>query len=268
MGYNFHALAQDALVIAAVTSVAMLCSWQWQRRKRNAGIVDITWAGCLAFSALYCGAVGSGAILPRMLTALLGAIWGFRLASHLLVRVLSEPEDGRYRYLRAHWQDSQFKFFLFFQGQVLLVLLFSLPFHLAAQNPNDQFSPMLVLGVFVWLVSIGGESLADAQLARFRRVSANQGKTCREGLWRYSRHPNYFFEWLHWFSYCLFAIGAPGALWSLIGPATMLITLCWVTGIPFVEAQSLRSRGEDYRRYQRSTSPLIPWFPKPEPPTH
>ena len=128
MAFNYHALAQDALVIAVITSIAMAFSWHWQRLKRNAGIVDITWAGCLAFSALYCGAVGNGAIWPRMLTALLGAIWGFRLASHLLVRVLSEPEDGRYRHLRAYWQDSQFKFFLFFQGQVLLVLLFSLPF--------------------------------------------------------------------------------------------------------------------------------------------
>jgi steroid 5-alpha reductase family enzyme len=255
-------LLQDAAVVAVFTSVAMLLSWIWQRRRQNAGIVDITWACCLAFAALYYGAVGSGALVPRMLVALLGATWGFRLASHLLARVLSEPEDGRYAFLRAHWQGSQWKFFLFFQSQVLLVLLFSLPFHIAAQNPNSDFSPWIFAGVAIWMVSIGGESIADAQLARYRKNSANRGKTCRSGLWRYSRHPNYFFEWLHWFSYCAFAIGSVGAAWALVGPITMLVTLCWVTGIPFVEAQSLRSRGADYQAYQASTSPLIPWFPK------
>lgn len=259
---NLAMFFKDAAVVAAFTSIAMMLSWAWQRRKQNAGIVDITWACCLAFAALYYGAVGEGAIVPRMLVALLGAIWGFRLASHLLARVLSEPEDGRYAFLRAHWKGSQWKFFLFFQGQVLLVLLFSVPFHIAAQNPTAGFTSWILVGIVVWLISIGGESLSDSQLANFRKNTTNRGKTCRAGLWRYSRHPNYFFEWLHWFSYCFFAVGATGAVWALIGPITMLVTLCWVTGIPFVEAQSLRSRGEDYRNYQRTTSPLIPWFPK------
>jgi steroid 5-alpha reductase family enzyme len=257
---DMRVLFQDAAIVAGFSSIAMVLSWEWQRRRRNAGIVDITWASCLALAALYYGAVGDGALLPRMLVAILGAIWGFRLASHLLARVLKEAEDGRYRFLRAHWQDSQLKFFLFFQGQVLLVLLFSLPFHIAAQNPNDDWNAWLFAGVAIWLISIAGESIADAQLATFRHNPSNRGKTCRSGLWGYSRHPNYFFEWLHWFSYCCIAVGASGAVWALIGPITMLVTLCWVTGIPFVEAQSLRSRGEDYRHYQQTTSPLIPWF--------
>jgi steroid 5-alpha reductase family enzyme len=262
LNLDLHALLQDALVVAAVSSLAMFVSWLWQRRNANAGIVDITWAICLAFAALYYGAIGQGALLPRMLVAIFGAIWGFRLAGHLLIRVLHESEDGRYAFLRRHWHGSQWKFFLFFQGQVLLVLLFSVPFHIAAQNPQGKFSAWLIAGVLVWVVSIVGESVADAQLAAFRGKPANKGKTCEAGLWNYSRHPNYFFEWTHWFSYCLFAIGASGAAWALIGPATMLVTLVWVTGIPFVEAQSIRSRGEDYRRYQRSTSALIPWFKK------
>ena len=81
-------------------------------------------------------------------------------------------------------------------------------------------------------------------------------------MWRYSRHPNYFFEWTHWFAYAVLAIGAPHAWAALIGPALMLTSLLWVSGIPFVEAQSLRSRGEDYREYQRTTSMLLPWWPK------
>jgi steroid 5-alpha reductase family enzyme len=257
---DIETLKHQALWVAALSSLAMMLSWSWQKRRSNAGIVDITWAVCLAFSALYYGALGAGALLPRMLVGIFGAIWGFRLASHLLVRVLHEAEDGRYAFLRAHWQGSQWKFFLFFQGQVLLVLLFSTPFYIAAQNPHAGFTLPIIAGIVVWCVSIAGESIADAQLANFRKNPANRGKTCRAGLWGSSRHPNYFFEWLHWFSYCLFAVGAAGSAWALVGPATMLVTLCWVTGIPFVEAQSLRSRGEDYREYQRTTSPLIPWF--------
>jgi steroid 5-alpha reductase family enzyme len=252
----------DIGVVAGFSCIAMALTWEWQRRTRNAGFVDISWACCLAFAALYFGATGDGALLPRLLVGILGAMWGFRLANHLLARVLTEREDGRYAFLRQHWQDSQWKFFLFFQMQVLLVLLFSTPFRIAAQNTQADMNVWILLACTVWVLSIAGESLADRQLAEFRGNPANRGKTCRAGLWRYSRHPNYFFEWLHWFSYCCLAVGVSGAAWTLIGPATMLVTLCWVTGIPFVEAQSLRSRGEDYRDYQRTTSALIPWFPK------
>ena len=125
-----------------------------------------------------------------------------------------------------------------------------------------ELTATITLGICVWLASLVGESIADLQLARFRSNPRNRGKTCRDGLWRYSRHPNYFFEWLHWFAYVCLAWGSPWFVLSLIGPALMLVSLCWVSGIPFVEAQSLRSRGDDYREYQRTTSMLIPWFPK------
>jgi steroid 5-alpha reductase family enzyme len=230
----FHSdAAGDFATVAAFSSVAMICTWLWQKRTKNAGFVDIMWACCLAFAALFYGATGQGALLPRMLVGLLGAIWGFRLANHLLARVLSEKEDGRYAYLRKHWKGNQWKFFLFFQGQVLLVLLFSVPFYVAAQNPEANFTFWNIAGVLVWIIAIAGESIADRQLARFRQDQNNRGKTCREGFWRYSRHPNYFFEWLHWFSYCLFAVGTTHLAWAFIGPVTMLVTLCWVTGIPF-----------------------------------
>lgn len=252
----------DFLVVWSFSAVVMAATWGWQKKTRNAGFVDVAWAGCLAFAAIYCGATGSGGSWPRWLLAVLGAAWGFRLANHLLGRVLSEREDGRYAYLREHWKDSQTKFFAFFQAQALLVCLFAVPFWLAAQNPATTFTPWLGLAIVVWLGSVGGEALADHQLAQFRHNPKNRGKSCREGLWRYSRHPNYFFEWTHWFTYVCLAYGAPYWYLSLIGPVLMLISLYWVTGIPFVEAQSLRSRGEDYREYQRTTSAFFPWFPK------
>jgi steroid 5-alpha reductase family enzyme len=258
-----HAL-HDLAIVWGAAAIAMTATWAIQWRTQNAGYVDVCWALCLGFAALYFGASADGAFLPRFLVAVLGAAWAFRLANHLLARVLTEGEDGRYAAVRRYFAGSQLKFFLFFQAQALLVVVFSIPFLAAAQNPVPGITPWLVAAVLVWIVSVAGEWLADRQLTRFRRNPKHRGKTCRAGLWRYSRHPNYFFEWLHWFSYVLLAVGSPHALWAWIGPALMLVCLCWVTGIPYTEQQALRSRGEDYREYQRTTSVLIPWFPKTE----
>jgi steroid 5-alpha reductase family enzyme len=120
-----------------------------------------------------------------------------------------------------------------------------------------------VLAVAIWAGSVVGEAVADRQLARFRADPAHRGKTCRDGLWRYSRHPNYFFEWLHWFAYVVLAIGSPWAWLSWCGPVVMYVFLRWISGIPYTEAQALRTRGEEYREYQRTTPMLFPWFPKP-----
>jgi len=249
--------------VLAATSVSMLLGWLVQLRTRNAGIVDAIWAACMAGAALFYATVGDGSLIARLGVAMLGGLWGFRLCLHILARVLTENEDGRYRYLREHWHDHQGKFFAFFQGQALLTALFSLPFYAVAQNQKAGLTVWCILGIAIWLVSIGGESIADLQLSHFRHDPAHRGKTCRDGLWRFSRHPNYFFEWLHWFSYVFLAIGTPLPVWllSLLGPVLMLVSLCWITGIPFVEAQALRSRGDDYRDYQRTTSAFLPWFP-------
>ena len=247
-----------------VACVAMFIGWLIQRRTRNAGIVDAIWAAGMGASALFYAAVGSGGLASRLAVALLGSLWGFRLCLHILARVLNESEDGRYRYLREYWHGDQRKFFAFFMGQALLIALFSLPFAAVAENPRETFSVWCGLGLAIWIVSLAGESIADAQLAAFRKNPRNRGKACRAGLWRYSRHPNYFFEWLHWFTYVFLAVGAPFPAWllSLLGPVLMVASLVWITGIPFTEAQALRSRGDDYRDYQRTTSMFIPWFPK------
>jgi steroid 5-alpha reductase family enzyme len=250
------------LVVLIGAAVVMTGVWELQRRTRNAGYVDVAWAALMAFAALWYGLVGDGAWLPRLVTALLAATWGFRLSLHLLNRVLHEPEDGRYRHLREHWDGDQAKFYGFFLFQAGLTALFSVPFFIASRNPVEGFTPAVALGIAIWIVALGGETIADRQLAAFRADPANRGRTCRAGLWRYSRHPNYFFEWLHWFAYVALSIGAPAWWWSLLGPVLMLVSLVFVTGIPFVEQQALRSRGDDYRRYQRETSAFIPWFPR------
>lgn len=250
------------LFIGCASAAMMTAGWLWQRRHNNAGIVDVLWALGLAASAVWLALNGTGATLPRALLGTLGGAWGLRLAVHLWRRVSREPEDGRYRQLRAHWQGNQVKLFGFFQLQALLVVLFALPFLAVAQNRATGLTLWTVLAVAIWVVSVAGETVADRQLARFRANPGNRGRTCREGLWRYSRHPNYFFEWLHWLSYVGLSIGSSLAWLTGLGPILMYIFLRWVSGIPFTEAQALRTRGEDYRSYQQQTPMLFPWFPR------
>lgn len=242
-------------------AVIMSWGWWWQHRHQNIGVVDVLWAKGVAAAALLLAWLGDGALWPRIALAVLGGVWGARLALHLWHRVRHEPEDGRYQQLRRHWQGNPFWIFAFFQFQALLIVLFALPFVAVAHNPQPHPWGWMIAALVVWLLSVGGETVADRQLARFRADPANRGRTCRQGLWRYSRHPNYFFEWLHWFSYVLLAVQSP--LWWLAwsGPLVMYVFLRWVSGIPFTEAQALRSRGEDYRDYQRTTPMLFPWFP-------
>ena len=248
-------------IVWALSAVMMTAGWSWQRRRQNTGIVDVLWAAALGTSAILLAALGDGAGWPRTLLALFGGIWGIRLAGHLWHRVNTEPEDGRYRNLRAHWQGHQGKFFLFFQFQALLVAVFALPF-LAVTRNTVASSSWLLLGSAIWIVSLIGESIADRQLARFRAQASHRGRTCRAGLWRYSRHPNYFFEWVHWFAYVALAAGSPVAWLSWLGPIWMYVFLRWVTGVPYTESQALRTRGDDYRDYQQRTPMFFPWFPQ------
>lgn len=255
---------QQLLMVWCFAAIAQGTAWAWQQRHANAGIVDVVWAFGLGGSAVLVAITGSGARLPRVLVGVLGGLWGLRLGLHLLHRVRGEPEDGRYAELRKRWGNGPLKWFAMFQFQALLIALFSLPFLAVAANPVSALNVWLVAGIAMWIGSVFGEAIADRQLARFRGNPANRGKTCRDGLWRYSRHPNYFFEWLHWFAYVMLAIGSPVSWLAWSGPLVMYVFLRWVSGIPFTEAHALRSRGEDYARYQRSTSILFPWFPKEE----
>lgn len=249
---------QLACIFIAMVA-AMTLGWLWQQRHINAGIVDVIWSGGMGVAALFIAVTGPGGAGPRLAMAVLAAVWSFRLASHLWRRVRRD-EDGRYRALRERWHGHQGKFFGLFMFQAFLVPLFSLPFVAVGANAHGGFH--LLAGVLIWAVALAGETVADRQLERFRAIPANHGSSCRAGLWRYSRHPNYFFEWCHWFAYVALAWGSPLAWMAWVGPLLMFVFLRWVSGIPFTEQQALRSRGEEYRAYQRATPAFFPWFPK------
>jgi steroid 5-alpha reductase family enzyme len=252
------------VVVAGWLAAAALMTTLWlvQRRTRNAGIVDVAWA--LATGALGAAfAVSADGAWPRgLVVAALAAVWGVRLGVHLWTRVAREAEDGRYRQMRAEWGAAADRNLLvFFQVQALWAVLFALPMLAAAGSPVP-WSVWDAIGVGLWLTGLCGETIADRQLAAFRAAPANRGRVCQTGLWRYSRHPNYFFEWLHWWSYVTLAVHAP--LWwvplAAVGAMGWFITR--VTGIPPTEAQAVRSRGDAYRHYQRTTSAFVPWPPR------
>jgi steroid 5-alpha reductase family enzyme len=243
----------------AALALLMTGLWLRQLQTHNATSVDAAWSVGLGLLALGYALFTDGAPGRRLLVGALAALWAARLAGHLIVdRVLGRPEDGRYRAMREHWgARAPLFFFFFYQGQAVVATLFSIPM-LAAMR-GGLLDGWALAGVGVWLIAITGEAVADRQLARFRSNPANKGRTCRAGLWRTSRHPNYFFEWTHWFTYVLIGHGA-GLTW--LGPLLMLLFLFRLTGIPFTERQAIRSRGDDYRAYQRETSVFFPWFPK------
>jgi steroid 5-alpha reductase family enzyme len=250
-------------VAAMFATVLMASVYVLSVRLSNAGIVDIAWAAGFAPIALLYAAAGYGLPQRRALIAVLVILWSLRLAVHLYRRVsaLHPQEDHRYARLRADWGGQvRRKMFWFFQFQALLLVVLSLPFLWVAQNPAPRLRPVEYLGAVIWLIALIGEATAHAQLQRFRSDPGHRGQVCQAGLWRYSRHPNYFFEWLIWIAYFLLALAAPYGWAALYCPALMLYFLLRVTGVPLTEELSLQSKGTAYAEYQRRTSVFVPWF--------
>lgn len=242
----------------------MACLWSVQRRTRNAGIVDLGWTISIFLMALFCYGTATGDPLKRSAMFLMVFLWALRLLRHLTRRFIRESkEDARYnkwRQAQGDKADTFFLFVFFFQGALAAVL--SAPFWIVSFDPSPGFEPAHYAGLFLWIAAFLGESLADRQLTRFKSDPANRSKVCEAGLWNYSRHPNYFFECLIWVSYFIFALDSPGGYWALLSPALMIFFIVKISGLPPAEQQSLLSKGESYRVYQRTTSPLIPWFKK------
>ena len=251
-------------VVYAVMASVMLVLWLLDRWTRNVSIADVGWCIGLVTAVAWYAWSTTGNLERKILLLVMAALYGLRLGLYILLnRVIGKDEDARYQHLRREWGSNEpIVLFGYLQLQAAAVALFSLPFLVLMQKVFPPFSLWELAGFLVWLAAVVGEGFADWQLAQFRSKAWNRDRVCREGLWRYSRHPNYFFEWLHWWAYVVMGVSTPGWVLTWIGPVGMGWALLKVTGIPWTERQSLVSRGEDYREYQRTTSSFIPWFPK------
>jgi steroid 5-alpha reductase family enzyme len=247
-------LLEGWAVCAAVQAVL----WLVQQRTRNAGIVDVGWALTFTLVVALFG-VRTGHWPP---VAFVVIAWSLRLGLYLIARgAATGPEEGRYVELRARWAPrASAKFFVFFQAQAALTAILSAAFVVPfLEKPRA--------GVLAWgglalsAIGIAGEAIADAQLARFKRT--HKGQVCDVGLWSWSRHPNYFFEWCVWIGYALAGFAYwPQGLIALAPQAIILASIFGVTGIPPTEKQALRSKGEAYAAYQKRVSRFVPRPPK------
>ena len=234
------------------------------RKVKLMAIVDTIWTAGLGISALVYHTVAGLESIRSWAVLLVIFLWSFRLSFHLFRdRVFTGHEDPRYKALAEHWgAQSARKFYFLFLAQIIFIALFLFPVSIAMQNPQPVWAWTDTLAVLIGISAMLGEWIADRQLATFRSNPDNKGGVCKDRLWRYSRHPNYFFEWLHWFAYLAFAVGSSSVEFALVGPIAMFIFLRFLTGVPYAEMSSLKSRGEAYRRYQSSTNAFFPWIPR------
>lgn len=245
--------ATIALVLMALTFV--LCHWL-----KFFSLVDAVWA--LSFSVIaLCFGLWSGVFDQAVVFYGIVALWSLRLSAYILARVLSHypNEDARYTTLKAKWGAEQLtgsaRFFLL-QGLSIVVL--SLPLILVASDDDHHIGALERIAILIWLIGVIGEALSDAQLRAFKMDPQNAGQVCEVGLWRLCRHPNYFFEWIIWCAFGLYALRADFGFLALIAPAFMFYLLNYVSGVPLAEAQSIRSKGERYLAYQRRTNRFFP----------
>ena len=254
-------------VLVCMTAV-MVAAWVFGLRRRNGGWTDVFWTfgsgAALAGAALFPVSWGAAPGPRQWLVAGLVALWSIRLGRYIAGRVSGHPEDARYARFRQDWGADYPRNMLFVAlPQAPATALLALSVLLAART-QGAIGLRDVLGVAVLVLAILGEGLADAQMKMFKAAPASRGQVCQAGLWGWSRHPNYFFEWLGWLAYPLIALdlARPVTWLSFTAAAVMFILLTRISGIPPLEAAQLRSKGDAYRAYQRRVSGFFPLPPR------
>ena len=236
----------------------MTLAWLTAKRWDNAAIGDVAWALGFALLAAVDFVLGEGGERKFLLCAMM-AIWSLRLGGFLAVRLAKTcTEGGRYALLRErHPKHAWLLFFGWFQLQAVQVTVLAVPLALVATDSRDGLTAWHWAGAALWLVGMLGQALADYELFRFRARGENG--VCRLGSWRWSRHPNYFFGWLVWVAFAVFALGSQDGWIALSAPVLVLVSLLGASGIRAVEAHATRTR-DGYGEYQRTTSAFVPWL--------
>ena len=240
----------------------MLVFWAVSLAIRDASIADIAWGLVfvgIAWASWIAGVGGTAGLIA----ALAVTVWGLRLAIYIGIRNAGHGEDRRYQAMRAKRPNSFWLWSLFgvFVLQGVLALIVSLPVQSLGSVGDSSPGWLTFVGVAVFLAGLAFEAVGDAQLAAFKRDPANKGQVMDRGLWRYTRHPNYFGDALLWWGIWLIAVGSGAAWWSLVGPALMTFLLVRVSGVALLESD-LAERRPGYAEYIRKTSPFIPLPPK------
>jgi len=258
------------IVASLILSGMMVAAWAVQRATRQSGWADCFWSFAIGIGGLVVALMteGGAPVERAWLVAAMVGFWSIRLGTHILARTASATyEDPRYADLRREWGEKfQVRLFLFLQIQALCGIGLVVTVYAAAKRPGAAPSIADWCGLALLILSVIGEGIADRQLRAFTANKANHGKLCDRGLWAWSRHPNYFFEWLGWVAYPVIAISVAGDWWqgwlALIGPLLMYWLLVHVSGIPPLEAHMLKSRGDAFRTYMARTSAFFPLPPR------
>jgi steroid 5-alpha reductase family enzyme len=250
----FFALIANLIIFTA--------AWAFCVKIKNFSPVDAFWAFCIGLTAVFFLLTENPSTQP-LIAGILITAWSVRLGYHLSHRIAKHhpSEDSRYQKLREIWNGKvNFMFLMFFLGQALSVFLLALPFYLIAADPNPAYDLFPILGTVIACIGLIGETIADRQMSAFKASNPDPKSICQIGLWKFSRHPNYFFESIIWIGFFVFALGSPWGWTTIYAPAIITYLLLKVTGIPPTEASTLLRKGEAYREYQRTTSAFIPRF--------
>lgn len=248
---------------ALVILILMVSTWLLSLILKNTSIVDIIWGFGFVLVNWFAFILMEADSIRSWILAILVTIWGLRLTVYILIRNAGKGEDFRYAAWRKEhgskwWWYSFFQTFLL-QGSLMWIV--SLPLMATHFFPDGPWTGVLItLGIILWIFGFFFESMGDLQLARFKKNSENKGKLLTTGVWRYTRHPNYFGDAAQWWAFFLFAL-AGGAFWTVISPIVMTFLLVKVSGVALLE-KSLSKQKPGYEEYVRQTSAFIPWFPK------
>ena len=257
------AILQMLWLTASSILLLMLVTWLVSITLKDVSIVDVIW-GLGFVVVVWMGLLRTNApsdgqwILTFLVTA-----WGLRLSAHLFLRNHGKPEDFRYRAMRDRWAGffPLVSLFTVFGLQAAVMWLISLPIQLAFAVRVDVIHPLFLCGIGIWLVGMFFEVVADLQLTRFKRTAANQGKVLDTGLWRYSRHPNYFGESVLWWGLFLASVALSGCWWTVISPILMTFLLLHVSGVSLLE-KTLKHSRPGYDQYISRTNAFWPGPPR------
>lgn len=257
--------------LAAGLSLVMTAAWAIALSSGRSGWIDATWSfavGAAAVAAALIPVDGSQETARQFIVAALAGLWSLRLGLHIAARTAGGGDDPRYAALREQWGEAhKRKLFWFLQVQAAAAFVLALSALAASRNPAPVPALGDVIGIAILLIAIAGEAIADRQLKAFTSDPANKGRVCDVGLWSWSRHPNYFFEWLGWLAYPVIALSS-GYIWgwaAFAAPVLMYVLLVHASGIPPLEAHMIETRGDRFRDYQKRVSAFWPWPPRANP---